>query len=183
MLDAVGGGELDVEVGCAGAAGVAAGEDLGAGGDVLADLDVGGVAVAVGPVVAVDVADGDADAAGSAAGGVGAAALVPPVVRPVLDGDDGAAADGVDGCAGRDEPVPSGVSGMRCVRVGGGEQVGGAGGGVAVGVRCDRCSGSARTGEWLVAGLVGVLGEPSGLVLAWCEHVAGRRVRDRVPFG
>jgi hypothetical protein len=61
-----GGGELDVQVGGAGAAGIAAGQDLGARDNLLANFDVGGDAVAVGPAVAVDAQHGDADAAGVA---------------------------------------------------------------------------------------------------------------------
>ena len=83
VLDAVGGADLEVEVGGAGAAGVAGGEDEGSGFDVAAAGDVEVAAVAVGPSGAEVVDDGDADAAGGAAvDAAGGAALLPPVVRP-----------------------------------------------------------------------------------------------------
>lgn len=77
----VGSPDLKVEVRATGAAGVAGGEDLRAGGDRVPDLDVDGTAVAVGPADAGVVLDGDADPASAAAGRAGAASVVPPVVR------------------------------------------------------------------------------------------------------
>lgn len=106
-----------------------------AGGDDVADLDVYGAAVAVGPAHAGVVVDGDADPAGGAPGRVGAAAVVPPVVRPVLDGGDTAAAHRVDGRAARDRPVPCRVVVVRAVDGRGGEHLGRAGVGVPVAER------------------------------------------------
>ena len=114
------GGDLDMDVGGGAGAGVAAGEDLLSGFDEVALVDVVGGAVAVGPLAALVVEDGEADAAGVfgvvavAVGGVGAVA------------DDLAAADGVDGGAGGDEPVPGGVVVVGVVELigGGGEDVG-----------------------------------------------------------
>lgn len=77
VAGAVGGSDFDVDVGCAGSASVAAGKELSSGGDRLAFLDVDGGAVAVGPVGAVDVLDGDADPAGVAAGRVAYRTLGP----------------------------------------------------------------------------------------------------------
>ena len=82
--------DLFLDVGCAGAAGVAGPEDLVAGGDVVAEGDGEVVAVAVGPAAGVAVDHGDTHTAGVAAAAAGcAAAIGPPVVRPGSDRDDG----------------------------------------------------------------------------------------------
>jgi hypothetical protein len=113
------GADLDVGVGACAVAGVAGVKDLLAGGDGVALVDVVGGAVAVGPLGVLVVEDGEPDAAGVVGvvvvgvGGVGVVA------------DDFAGVDGVDGCAGGDDPVPGGV-----VVVGAVEWVGGVGEGL-----------------------------------------------------
>lgn len=117
----VGGADGEVEVGSGGASGVAGGEDLGAGGDVVAGVDVQGASVAVGPVRVVIVGDRGAGAAGCAA-----VVVLEAVVGPGVGGEDLAAADGVDGGAFGDCPVPCGVVVVGVVEGRAGEEVEGA---------------------------------------------------------
>ena len=66
--------------------------------------------MAVRPTNSVRTDDGETHPAGAAfATTVLVAAVVPPVARPVLGVDDGAAADRIDRCVGGDGPVPGGV--------------------------------------------------------------------------
>lgn len=130
-------------MGAAGAAGVARREDLGASRDGGAGCDVGSVAVAVGPAGSLVVFDGDPDSARLAAGWVLAAAMVPPVVRPILNRHDSPASDGVDRGSGGEHPVPGRIGVMRFVDRCCGEQVSRAGDRVAVGERRDPAARSA----------------------------------------
>lgn len=104
--------EFEVEVGCAGAAGVAGGEDVLAGFDVVAFVDVDGVAVAVDVAQVAVGLDGEPDAAGVAVGGAGAAS-VPPVGVEVGGAYDGAGGEGVNGGAFGDEDVDGRVVVVR----------------------------------------------------------------------
>ena len=99
-----------MKVGCTAATGVAGPEDLLAGFNLLAELYGHVGAVAVAPSCSRFVNDRESFSARFAvAATLFAAAHGPPVVRPLVNGCDGAAADGVDRGVGRDQPVPGGV--------------------------------------------------------------------------
>lgn len=109
--------DLQVEVGCAGSAGVPARDQQRPGIDSRTVGDVEVTAVTVCPSGAVCVVDdGHADAAfGAAVASSLGTTLFPPVVWPRRDAGDGPAPDRIDRYAGRDDPVPCRVGVVRVV--------------------------------------------------------------------
>ena len=96
-------------------AGVAAVEDVLSGSNDVAEAHVELRAVAVDVAERTGRLDGEAHAAGVAAG-MGTAAG-PPVVAEVGDTHDGAVGEGVDGCAFGDEDVDGRVVVVRIIEV------------------------------------------------------------------
>ena len=183
--------QLEVQVGGAGAAGVAGVGDVLAGDDGVAVVDVEAQVVAVGVAEPVAGFDGDpvaACVAGRRGAGVAAAGL-PPVAVPVLGGDDDAVGDGVDGGAFGDREVPRRVVVVRVVEGVAVDGVVGAGSAqrpsAVIGPRGPAAPATQAAGSAVspaAASLCVVHAEPFRLVLAGGEDVAAHR-RDDVHAG